>query len=67
MGESLEQMFLVFNVKPEDQQYQRTVLEQEKETFSLKLEMKKFANTDDVVINFTRQGHVPGGGCIKFV
>ena len=66
MGESLEQMFLAFNVKPEDQQYQLTVLEREKETFNFKLEMKKFANAEDVVNNFRRQGHVPGGGCIKF-
>ena len=66
MGESLEQMFLAFNVNPEDQQYQLTVLERENETFNFKLEMKKFANNEDVVTNFRRQGHVPGGGCIKF-
>ena len=66
MGESLKQMFLVFNVKPEDQQYQHSVLEHEKETFNLKLEMKKFANTEDVVNNLRIYGHVPGGGCIKF-
>ena len=66
MGESLEQMFLAFNMKPEDQQYQLTVLEREEETFNFKLEMKKFANAEDVVNNFRRQGHVPGGGCIKF-
>ena len=66
MGESLEQMFRVFNVKSEDQQYQLDVIDKVKETFQLKLEMKTFENNEKVIDNFRRQGHVPGGGCVKF-
>ena len=66
MGESLEQMFRVFNVKLGDQQYQLEVLDKVKETFQLKLEMKNFENNEKVIENFRRQGHVPGGGCVKF-
>ena len=46
MGESLEQMFCVFDVKPEDQQYQLDVLEKVGETFKLNLEMKIFENNE---------------------
>ena len=66
MGESLEQMFRVFNVKSEDQQYQLDVIDKVKETFQLKLEIKTFENNEKVIGNFRRQGHVLGGGCVKF-
>ena len=66
MGESLEQMFICFKVKSEDQQYRLDVLEKVKDTFPLKLEMKKFKGNEAVIDNFRRQGHVPGGGCVKF-
>ena len=66
MGESLEQMFRVFKIKPEDQKYQLDVFEKVNDTFNLKLEMKKFANNKAVIDNFRRQGHVPGGCCVKF-
>ena len=61
MGESLEQMFHVFNVKLEDQQYQLDVLDKVKETFQLILEMERFVNNEKVIENFRRQGHVTGG------
>jgi hypothetical protein len=66
MGESMEQMFICFKVKSEDQQYKIDVLEKVKDTFPLKLEMKKFKGNEAVKDNFRRQGHVPGGGCVKF-
>ena len=66
MGESLEPMFIVFKVKSEDQQYKLDVLEKVKDTFPLKLEMKKFKGNEAVIDNFRRQGYVPGGGCVKF-
>ena len=66
MGESLEQMFSLFNVKPQDQQYQLDVFEKVIDTFHFKLELKNFPNREAVVDNFRRQGHVPGGGCVKF-
>ena len=66
MGESLEQMFSVFKVKSKDQQYKLDVFEKVKDTFQLKLEMKKFKDNEAVIDNFRRQGHVPGGGCVKF-
>ena len=56
----------VFKIKPEDQQYQLDVFEKVNDTFNLKLEMKKFANNKAVIDNFRRQGHVPGGCCVKF-
>ena len=65
MGESLEQMFRVFNVKSEDQQYQLDVIDKAKKTLQLKLEMKTFENNEKVIENFRRQGHAPGGGCVK--
>lgn len=66
MGETLEQMFRVFEVKAEDQQYQLDVVDKVNENFQLKLEMKNFENNENVIENFRRQGHVPGGGCVKF-
>ena len=59
-------MFRVFNVKSEDQQYQLDVFEKIEETFNFKLEMKIFEDNEKVIENFRRQGHVPGGGCVKF-
>ena len=56
MGESLEQMFCVFDVKSEDQQYQLDVIDKVKETFQLKLEMKTFENNEKVIDNFRRRG-----------
>ena len=44
MGETLEQMFQVFKVNSEDQQYQLDVDEKINESFKVKLEMKKFKN-----------------------
>ena len=46
MGENLEQMFRVFNVKSDDQQYKFDVIDKVKETFQLKLEMKDFENNE---------------------
>ena len=66
MGESLEQMFECFKIKKENQQYQLDVLDKVKDTFPLKLEMKKLKNDKAVLDNFRRQGYVPGGGCVKF-
>ena len=66
MGETLEQMFTVFKVKPGNQQYQLDVSEKVKDTFHFKLELKKFSNSEAIVDNFRRQGHVQGGGCVKF-
>ena len=66
MGETLEQMFHVFKVSSEDQQYQLDLLEKVKETFQLRLEMKNFKDIEKVIDNFRRQGHVQGGGCVKF-
>ena len=66
MGESLELMFECFKIKSENQQYQLEVLDKVKDTFPLKLEMKKFPNDKAVIDNFRREGHVPGGGCVKF-
>ena len=60
MGESLEQMFRVFKVNAEDQHYQL------EETFQLRPEMKNFKKHKEVIVNFKRQGCVPGGGCVKF-
>ena len=59
-------MFSVCNVKSENQQYQFDVVVKVKETFQLKLEMKTFENNEKVIDNFRRQGHVLGGGCVKF-
>ena len=59
-------MFRVFNIKSEDQQYQLDVFDKVGETFKLKLEMKIFDENEKVIENFRRQGHVPGGGCVKF-
>ena len=64
--ETLEQMFHVFKVNSEDQQYQLDVLEKLKETFQLRLEMKNFKDNEKVIDNFRRQGDVQGGGCVKF-
>ena len=61
MGESLEQMFTVFKVKPQDQQYQLDVSEKVKDTFPFKLELKKSPNTEAIIDNFRRYGHVQGG------
>ena len=66
MGEALEQMFECFKIKSENQQYKLDVLDKVKDTFPLKLEMKKFPNDKAVIDNFRRQGYVPGGGCVKF-
>ena len=66
MGGSLEQMFTVFKVKPQDQQYQLDVSEKVKDTFPFKLELKKSPNTEAIIDNFRRYGHVQGGGCVKF-
>ena len=66
MGESLEQMFSLFKVKSQDQQYKLDVLEEVNDTFQLRLEMKKFKENEAVIDNFRRQGYVPGGGCVKF-
>ena len=66
MGETLEQMFQVFKVNSEDQQYQLDVDEKINESFKVKLEMKKFKNLKAVIDNFRRQGYVKGGGCVKF-
>ena len=66
MGESLELMFECFKIISENQQYQLEVLDKVKDTFPLKLEMKKFPNDKAKIDNFKREGHVPGGGCVKF-
>ena len=65
VGESLEQMFCIFKVKSEDQQYKLIVQEKVKESFPLKLELKNFKKNEDVVNNIRTQGYVPGGGCVK--
>ena len=59
-------MLQLFKIKPQDQQYQLDVFEKVNDTFNLKLEMKKCANNKAVIDNFRREGHVPGGGCVKF-
>ena len=66
MGESLEQMFRVFESKSDDQQYQLDVMEKVNETCHMKLEMKTFESNEKVIENFRRQVHVPGGGSVKF-
>jgi hypothetical protein len=66
MGQTLKQMFHVFKENSEDQQYQLDVLEKVKETFQLRLEMKKFRDNEKVIDSFIRQGHVQAGGCVKF-
>ena len=45
---------------------QLDVIEKAEETFQLKLEMNSVENNEKVIDNFRRQGHVPGGGCVKF-
>ena len=67
MGESLEQMFRVFEARPEEQQYQLDVLEKRKESFPVKLENMKSKNLKAIIDNFRREGHVQGGGCVKFL
>jgi hypothetical protein len=66
MGETLEQMFKVFKVSTEDQQYQLDVEEKVKESFLVKLEIKKSKNLKTVIDNFRREGYVKGGGCVRF-
>ena len=67
MGESLEQMFRVFEARPEEQQYQLDVLEKRKESFPVKLENMKSKNLKAIIDNFRREGHVQDGGCVKFL
>ena len=59
-------MFEVFKIKSENQQYQLYLFDKVKDTFHLKLDMKKFPNNKSVIDNFKREGHVPEGGCVKF-
>ena len=66
MGETLEQMFRVFEIESEDQQYQLDVLESVNENFPMKIEIKKSKHVESVMENFRRQGHLKGGGCVKF-
>ena len=47
-------MFSVSKVKSDDQQYQLAVFEKVKETFEVKLEMKKFEDNENVTDNFRR-------------
>ena len=60
MGEALDLMFQCFKVKQEEQNYQLDVAKKMKETFPIKLEMKKSDNLKYVIDNFRREGHVKG-------
>ena len=66
MDEELEKMFRVFKVESNDRQYKLNVSERSKKTFPFKIEIKKSKDVETVLNNFSRQGHVPGGGCVKF-
>ena len=54
MGEALELMFECFKVKQEEQNYQLDVGKKMKETFPIKLEIKKSDNLKYVIDNFRR-------------
>ena len=66
MGEALEQMFIVFKVDIEDQQYQLDIKEKSKENFPFTIEIIKSKHSKAMIDNFRRQGYVKGGGCVKF-
>ena len=66
MGEALEQMFRVLDVEPKDQSYKLDVFQRTNEHFPIKIEIMKSKNVKAVMDNFRRQGHVKGGGCVKF-
>ena len=52
MGEALELMFECFKVKQEEQNYQLDVGKKMKETFPIKLEIKKSYNIKYIIDNF---------------
>ena len=66
MGETLEQMFHVFESSNENQQYQLDVQEKISESFPLKLEMMKSNSLKAIIDNLRREGFVKGGGYVKF-
>ena len=66
MGETLEQMFRVFDVEPKEQFYKLDIFERTNENFPMKIEIMKSKSVKAVMDNFRRQGHVEGGGCVKF-
>jgi hypothetical protein len=66
MRETLKQMFRVFEVESKHQQYKLDVFEKISESFPIKIEIMKSKNVESVMDNFRREGHVKGGGCVKF-
>ena len=60
-------MFRVFEVMSEDQKYQLDVLEKYNDTFEVKIKIMKSKNVKAMIDNFRRNGHVRGGGCVKFL
>ena len=60
MGETLEQMFRVFDVEPKEQFYKLDIFERTNENFPMKIEIMKSKSVKAVMDNFRRQGHVKG-------
>ena len=66
MGEARKQMFRVFDVEPKEQFYKLDIFERTNENFPMKIKIMKSIYVKSVMDNFRRQGHVKGGGCVKF-
>ena len=65
-GETLDLMCQCIKVKQDDQQYEHNVGKKVRESFPVKLKIKKSENLQWVIDNLRREVRVKGGGCVKF-
>ena len=67
LEETFKNVFKVFKVNEDDQQFKLKIGSKTGDKFPVKIESRRSKNLNSVIDNFRRDGNVKGGGCVKLI